>query len=75
VRGATADPYCVGLIWFFYRDQPLTGRGPGRGPQPYFGEHYAFGLITGTDRVKWDLCTRMREINLQAAGLRLKAGR
>ncbi|MBM3476838.1 MAG: glycosyl hydrolase [Armatimonadetes bacterium] len=75
VRGATADPYCVGLIWFFYRDQPLTGRGPGRGPQPVYGEHYAFGLVTGTDRVKWDLCTRMREINLQAARLRLGAGK
>lgn len=75
VRSAAADPYCVGLIWFFYRDQPLTGRGPGKGPQPYFGEHYAFGLVTETDRVKWDLCTRMREINLQAAGLRLRGGK
>jgi hypothetical protein len=73
VRGASADPHCVGLIWFFYRDQTVTGRGPGRGPQPYFGEHYAFGLITETDKVKWDLCTRMRAINLQAAQLRLKA--
>jgi hypothetical protein len=75
VRGAAADPYCVGLIWFFYRDQPVTGRGPGRGAQPYFGEHFAFGLITETDKVKWDLCTRMREVNLQAPELRLKAGR
>jgi hypothetical protein len=74
VRGAATDPHCVGLIWFFYRDQTITGRGPGRGPQPYFGEHYAFGLITETDQVKWDLCTRMREANLQAAKLRLGRG-
>ncbi|MGQ9730720.1 MAG: glycosyl hydrolase [Candidatus Zipacnadales bacterium] len=73
VRGAATDPHCVGLIWFFYRDQPLTGRGPGRGAQPYFGEHYAFGLVTETDKVKWDLCTRMRAVNLQAASLRLQA--
>ena len=63
----------MGLLWFHYRDQPITGRGPGRGEDAYFGEHFAFGLITGTDRVKRELVTRMREINLQAANLRLTA--
>jgi hypothetical protein len=74
VQGATADPYCVGLIWFQFRDQPLTGRGPGRGLALTLGEHYAFGLITVTDRPKWPLVLRMREANLQAAGWRVKAG-
>jgi hypothetical protein len=73
VRAAASDPYCVGLLWFHYRDQPLTGRGPGRGEMPYFGEHFAFGLITETDRPKWDMVRRMREVNLQAARLRMRA--
>jgi hypothetical protein len=40
---------------------------------PYFGEHFAFGLITETDRPKWDMVRRMREVNLQAARLRMRA--
>jgi hypothetical protein len=72
-RAAAADPYCVGLLWFHYRDQPLTGRGPGRGEMPYYGEHFAFGLITETDRPKWELVRRMREVNLEAARLRMRA--
>ncbi|MBI2302533.1 MAG: glycosyl hydrolase [Armatimonadetes bacterium] len=70
VRDAAANAYCVGVQWFMYRDQDLTGRGPGRGDQLVFGEHYAFGLITVTDRVKWDLLRGMRATNLAAAGWR-----
>jgi hypothetical protein len=73
VKAAAADPNCVGGNWFEYRDQPLTGRGPGFGPNVIYGEHYAFGLITETDRPKWDLVTRMREANLHAARWRLEA--
>jgi hypothetical protein len=73
VRAAATDPYCVGLLWFHYRDQPLTGRGPGRGAMPYFGEHFAFGLVAETDRPKWDLVRRMRDVNLRAAALRGRA--
>ncbi len=73
VRDAARNPLCVGTIWFQWRDQPLTGRGPGRGPQLTFGEHFAFGLITITDRPKWDLVRRMRSANLQAARWRLHA--
>ena len=73
VRDAAANPYCVGLGWFTYRDQPLTGRGPGRGDRLVIGEHFAFGLITITDRPKWDLVRRMRSANLQAARWRLQA--
>jgi len=73
VRDAAANPYCVGLGWFTYRDQPLTGRGPGRGDRLVIGEHFAFGLITETGRPKWDLVRRMREANLAAALRRLEA--
>ena len=73
VQDATRNPWCVGGLWFLYRDQELTGRGPGRGPELVYGEHYAFGVVTITDHVKWDLATRMRETNLAAAGWRLEA--
>jgi hypothetical protein len=75
VRAAAEDPYCVGLIWFLWRDQPLTGRGPGRGPALVWGEHYAFGLITETDRPKWELVRRLREANLAAPRWRLGLAR
>ena len=75
VRGAAADPYCIGLEWFLYRDQHVTGRGPGRGPELVHGEHFAFGIVTETDRVKWPLVQRMREANLQAAIWRQEAAR
>jgi len=73
VRDATANPYCIGLMWFIYRDQPITGRGPGRGVSAYFGEHFAFGVITEQDKPKWDLVTRMREANLTATKRRVEA--
>lgn len=70
VHDAARDPHCVGLAWFQYHDQPMTGRGPGRGPYLTIGEHYAFGLVTGTDRVRWPLARKLREANLQAAAWR-----
>ncbi|MBC7287223.1 MAG: glycosyl hydrolase, partial [Armatimonadetes bacterium] len=73
VHDAARNPYCVGVMWFQYRDQPITGRGPGKGLSAAIGEHYAFGIITETDQVKWDLALRMRKANLQAAAWRLEA--
>ena len=73
IAEAAADPYCVGVSYFEYRDQPLTGRGPGFGDRLVYGERYAFGIVTETDRVKWDLVTPMRDANLQANGLRLES--
>jgi len=70
IRQAAASPWCVGAMWFQYRDQPLTGRGPGHGPRLVFGEHYAFGLVTATDRVKWTLVKSMRRTNQKAAAWR-----
>lgn len=73
VEAAAQNPFCVGVAWFHYRDQPLTGRGPGRGPRLVHGEHYAFGAVDVTDRPKWDLVERMRQANLIAARQRLEA--
>jgi len=71
MRAAATDPHCVGVMWFIYRDQPLTGRGPGRGDQLVYGENYAFGLVTETDRPKAELVARVREANLSAARWRV----
>lgn len=71
IRQAAEDPYCVGALWFLYRDQPITGRGPGRGPKLVHGEHFCFGLVDATDRPRWDMVRRMREANLKAAQWRL----
>jgi len=73
LKDAERNPYCVGVNWFCYRDQPITGRGPGRGPAFVYGEDYAFGVIDEADRPKWDMVVRMRAANLAAAGNRFNA--
>lgn len=72
---ALREPYCVGSVWFQYRDQPLSGRGPGRGKALVHGEHYAFGVVDLCDRPKWELVTGMRKANQAALKLRLGARR
>ncbi len=67
---AVKNPYCVGALWFKWRDQPLTGRGPGHGERVVYGEHYAFGVVDTCDRPKWDLVAAMREANRTAAARR-----
>lgn len=59
------------MLWFQYRDEPITGRGPGAGMQLALGEHYAFGMVDTTDRPKWDLVDQVRSANLEATTLRL----
>ena len=73
MKSAASNPYCVGLCWFEYRDQYITGRGPGSGSRLTYGEDHAFGIVDVTDRPKWDLVERMRQINLQAARLRAQS--
>lgn len=75
VGGAARNPACVGVCWFQYRDEPMTGRGPGRGPDLVYGEHYAFGLVDVADAPKWDLVAPVRAENLAAAGQRSAAMR
>lgn len=73
-RDAAQNPYCVGFNWFEYRDQHITGRGSGFGPEAVYGEHYAFGLVDVSDKPKWTLVSALRTANLQAVKQRLQAG-
>ena len=71
VFDAASEPHLIGTLWFEYRDEPLTGRGPGFGSLDVYGEDYAFGLIDVTDRPKYDLVTRMRDANMHVGRSRL----
>lgn len=73
LASASAHPLVLGTMWFQYRDQPLTGRGPGSGEGLVYGEHYAFGIIDIADRPKWDMVERMRAANIAAAQSRWNA--
>ena len=63
VMDAARSPYCVGTLWFEYRDEPLTGRDLIQGPDLIYGEHYAFGIVDVTDRPRWPLVKEMRAVN------------
>lgn len=71
IQDASRDPKCVGVCWFQYRDQPITGRGPGHGPRYVIGEHYAFGFVDGTNRPKTDLVGPATVANRKATRDRL----
>jgi len=71
IAKAAADPACIGALWFQYRDEPITGRGPGTGNGLVIGEHFAFGFVDVTDRPKWDLVRPARAANLAATERRL----
>jgi hypothetical protein len=68
---AAGNPYIIGTDWFQYRDEAISGRGPGSGPGLVYGEHYAFGLIDMADNPKWDMIERIRTANLSVAAKRL----
>ena len=70
VGEAARNPYCVGVNWFQYRDEPVTGRGPGHGPDLVYGENYAFGLVDIADQPKWDLVKAVRMMNLSIPKIR-----
>ena len=70
IRDAANNPYCVGCYWFEYRDEPVTGRGPGHGPDLIYGEHYAFGFVDVTDQPRYALIEQARQINAEASAIR-----
>ncbi|MEM6331889.1 MAG: hypothetical protein AAF823_00935 [Planctomycetota bacterium] len=74
MREAAENPWCVGMMWFLYRDQPITGRGARVvdqvDPDLVYGESHAFGLVDITDSPKWELIEAVREANLAADGIR-----
>ena len=71
VSDAASEQTTVGLMWFMYRDDPLTGRGPGNGPLPVYSESYAMGAADSADRPKYELVSRMRDANLASGNRRL----
>ena len=73
VNAAAKCPQCVGTMWFQYRDEPITGRGPVEAGSVAMGEHYAFGLIDAKDLPKYDLVKPVRQTNLLANQTRLKS--
>jgi hypothetical protein len=71
MRDAARNPDCVGVCYFEYRDEPLTGRGPDNSRNALVvGEDFAFGLVDVTDRIKWDFADQVRRANLSAAAVR-----
>jgi hypothetical protein len=73
IHDAATNPYVVGAFYFAYRDQPLAGRGPGKGPELVHGEDFAFGIVDVTDRPKWEFLAKVREANLKAVKWRLES--
>jgi hypothetical protein len=73
LEAATRNPWCVGVAWFEYRDQPVSGRGsPGEMDRGLVeGEDYAFGMVDVADRPKYDLVEQVRTTNLAMAQRRL----
>jgi hypothetical protein len=72
IHDAAMDPHCVGAFYFQYRDEPITGRGPGSSRDALvIGEDFAFGLVDVTDRIKWDFAELVRKANLGAGAVRL----
>lgn len=77
LHDTSANPYVVGVEWFEYRDEPVSGRGNNSGESNIssalvLGENYAFGMIDVTDRPKYDLVNKVRAANvatLAALGL------
>lgn len=72
---AASNPYCVGQLWFVYRDQPITGRDPAITGKVVQGECFGFGLVDVADQPKWDMLKPIRDANLKAMAIRLKAAK
>jgi uncharacterized protein (TIGR03437 family) len=73
VQDAARNPWCVGVAWFEYRDEPMGGRGfSGEDDTAVVeGEDYAFGMVDVTDTPKYDLVNAVRTANLAAPQQRL----
>ena len=76
LKAAVANPNCVGVSWFAYEDEPVSGTGAGSGSNVgtalVYGEDYAFGMVDVTDQPKYDLVNKVRAANqasLQSLGL------
>lgn len=66
---ASASPFVVGVGWYQYQDEPVSGRGSSSGnvgPDPVYGEDFAFGMVDITDQPKYELLNEVRSANLNA---------
>ncbi|BDC48053.1 hypothetical protein F183_A03690 [Bryobacterales bacterium F-183] len=76
LESARQDPRCIGVAFFMYIDQMITGRDAGN-PFGFSnetlvrGEQYAFGLVDVTDTPKYTLVEAVRNANRAATGVRL----
>ena len=75
MKATATNPNIVGVCWFEMRDEGIAGRGPGHGPNPVYGEHFAFGLVDVTDTPRWALVDQVRTANLSADGQREAASK
>jgi uncharacterized protein (TIGR03437 family) len=69
LQDTSACTYCIGVSWFEYGDEPVSGRGPEGstiGTALVYGENFAFGLMDGTDQPKYDLVNQVRAANIAA---------
>jgi uncharacterized protein (TIGR03437 family) len=70
LQATSACSYCVGVSWFEYEDEPVSGRGMTSGSNIgtalEYGEDYAWGLVDVTDQPKYDLLNPIRAANLAA---------
>ena len=73
LASAARNPWCVGVAWFEYRDEPVSGRGfLGETDLDLVeGEDYAFGMVDVADRPKYDLVNQVRTTNVTMAQRRL----
>jgi uncharacterized protein (TIGR03437 family) len=73
LQAAARNPWCVGVAWFEYRDEPVSGRGfLGETDLDLVeGEDYAFGMVDVADRPKYDLVNLVRTTNLAMGQRRL----
>jgi uncharacterized protein (TIGR03437 family) len=73
LAAAARNPWCVGVAWFEYRDEPVSGRGfLGETDLGLVeGEDYAFGMVDVSDSPKYDLVNQVRTTNLAMGQRRL----
>jgi uncharacterized protein (TIGR03437 family) len=67
LRDAGANPYVVGVEWFEYVDQPVTGNANDGDPTPaslVIGKNQAFGMLDIANRPKYDLVNKVRAANI-----------
>jgi hypothetical protein len=75
LQNASANPYVVGVEWFEYLDQPVTGNANNGDVMPaslVVGQNQAFGMVDIANRPKYDLVNEVRAANiatLQGLGL------